>query len=126
MCTAGQVFHLNFDEIEEEVAKESSQSAKSLAFIAPDDSLYSFCFTDRPRKGTWIEQDRYVTFTWASKHDEVDALMGKWDAEDKLAPVEKLLQKVEHEADEMLVEVKHRRVVVDEFRQTMGTRDDKL
>jgi hypothetical protein len=113
--------YTNFNDEEEEVTKASSQASSSLAFIAPDDALYAFCFTDRPRKGTYIEDDRYVAFTWDSRHDEIDSHVGKWDAEEKLAPLERLIQKVEYEAQEMLVEVNHRKAIVDEFRDSLGT-----
>lgn len=102
------------------MVKGSTQESSSLAFVAPEDALYGFCFTDRPRKGTYIEEDRYVKFSWDSRHDEIDSHVGKWDAEEKLAPVERLLQRVEYEAQEMLVEVNHRKAVIDEFRESLG------
>lgn len=109
--------------MEKEVQSSSSQTAKSVAFVVPEDAYYSFCFTDRPRKGTWIEDDRYLTFTWVSKHEEVDSNLAKWETEDKLGPIEKALQQVELEAQQMLVEINHRKAVADEFRESMGTKD---
>lgn len=121
-CYFTQVFYRDFEERYVQVTSSSTQEKKSVAFIAEEDAFFSFCFQDRPRTGWIISEDRFVTFTWKIAHEEVDSITAKWDVDrELLAPLERTLEAIDLEAQEMVAEINHRKQIHGELRSTMGT-----